>query len=80
MTEHQQEPCTAPRGKGGVSSKPDPLTDQDIRLHALNLAVAGRRDSIRFAIGDDGQPTVDFADQCVADARKYEAYLHGTPS
>lgn len=74
------EPKNAPKGKGGVSSSaaPTPLTDQDIRLHALNLAVAGRKDSIRMSFKEEKRdPYEDFADGCIADATKYETYIRG---
>lgn len=45
-----------------------------MRVHALNLAVAGRKDAIRVREpGDDEK----FADICVLDAIKYLAFLKG---
>lgn len=48
--------------------------DQQIRLHALNVAVASRQ-----AVGlDQGAPKSKFADVVLEDAAKYEAFLRGS--
>lgn len=60
-----------------MTKNQQPLTVQDIRLHALNLAVAGRKDHIRLTAIDKEEPFATFADDCIADAAKYEAYLLG---
>ena len=49
------------------------MNNQQIRLHALNIAVASRQ-----AVGlDHHLPKSKFADAVLEDAAKYEAFLRG---
>jgi hypothetical protein len=53
------------------------LTEEDIRLHALNLACALHKDSIRFVLTKDEQPAADTAGIVLATADRFNAWLNG---
>lgn len=74
MKPEQMVAFAAGREIGREDAGPKPMSDVDIRVHAINLAVVGRKDSIRF-VEKDYQD--EFADQCLADALKFEAYIRG---
>lgn len=49
--------------------------DEEIRIHAINLAASTYRELFRLA--RDGEEPPALAEQVVADARTYEAYIRG---
>lgn len=53
-------------------------TEQDLRLHALNLAVSLHRETIRIHRREDGG--VDVGQITVTDAARFEAFLRGGQS
>lgn len=49
--------------------------DEEIRIHALNLAASTYREV--FRITKDGEEVPELADQVIADAHKYAAFIRG---
>lgn len=58
--------------------KYQPMTEEEMRVHALNLAVAGRKD-VTNSKSPSLMPVTNetFADICVNDAEKYLTFLRG---
>jgi hypothetical protein len=56
------------------------LTEEDLRLHALNLAVALHKDSMRFVLTKEEQPVADTAGIVLATADRFNAWLNGAAS
>lgn len=57
----------------------EPADAENLRLHAINLAVALHKDSIRFVIKEE-QPAPDTAGIVLATADRFNEWLNGAAS
>jgi hypothetical protein len=54
------------------------LTEEDLRVHALNLAVGLHKDSIRFVLKkDEDAPEPDIVGIVLESADRFNAWLNG---
>lgn len=53
-------------------------TEENVRLHAINLAVALHKDTFRFRFGKSEEPEPDPTDEVLASARRFAEFIAAT--